>query len=214
MNQVDICNLALGRIGHGASSPIQSLTEDSESARACNRVFANAMRAVLREYRWSWAQASVALAVTAQVVPGYAYCYAYPSECSFLHGIAEESVDPGRNPAWRWKYRILAATDGQSRVIATDLAGAWAHYTRTIDNPAFADELFCDALAWKLAKELALGLRAMPQMATLAEQEYQLALSKATAANENEQGTPAMPEPEDVRAYGGGLADEREGLHW
>lgn len=204
MDQVDICNLALGRIGQGASSPIQSITEDSEAARACNRSFAHAMSTALREYRWSWAQASVALALTTQEVPGFVYCYAYPSGCLFLHGLADACSDPGRHQALRWPYRIVAATDGQSRVIATDLPGAWAHYTREIANPAFGDPLFQDALAWRLAKELALGLRAQPQFATLAEQEYQLALSKATAANENEQGADRAPEPEDVRAYTGG----------
>src|SRR3546814_17373670 len=65
MNAVEVCNLALGRIGEGASRPIQSLTEASEAARACNRVFASAMETTLRDFPWAFAQASVALAPVA-----------------------------------------------------------------------------------------------------------------------------------------------------
>src|SRR3546814_9617900 len=78
MNAVEVCNLALGRIGEGASRPIQSLTEASEAARACNRVFASAMETTLRDFPWAFAQASVALAPVAQTVPGWEFAYAYP----------------------------------------------------------------------------------------------------------------------------------------
>src|SRR3546814_20215370 len=83
MNAVEVCNLALGRIGEGASRPIQSLTEASEAARACNRVFASAMETTLRDFPWAFAQASVALAPVAQTVPGWEFSYAYPENCLF-----------------------------------------------------------------------------------------------------------------------------------
>lgn len=212
MNEVDICNLALGRIGQGASSPIQSIepnVDDSEAARACARVFPMAMRALLREdHPWSWAQRSVVLALSAETVPGYAYAYAYPASCQRLHGITPQDVDPYRFPLpywstlFRWPYRIVAAADLQSRLIATDLSPAVAHYTADILTPAFADSLFHDALVWRVAKELALILRANPQFATTAGQEYEVALSKAVAVDGNE-GMQTMPRmPEDIQAYG------------
>lgn len=203
MNAVEVCNLALGRIGGGASRPITSLTESTEAARACNRVFASALQSMLREYRWPFAQASVALAVAAQTVPGWEYVYAYPEGVLTLHGLADEDVDPGRQPVWRHPFRVLAATSGESLVIATDLEDAWAHYTLDITNPHFGDALFQDALAWRVAKEVALGLKADPRMAQVASDQYELALSIARAAAYNERGADAPADPEDVRAYGG-----------
>src|SRR3546814_10270375 len=93
MNAVEVCNLALGRIGEGASRPIQSLTEASEAVRACNRVFASAMETTLRDFPWAFAQASVALAPVAQTVPGWEFAYAYPENCLFLHGLSDRSEE-------------------------------------------------------------------------------------------------------------------------
>src|SRR3546814_19279751 len=101
MNAGEVCNLALGRIGEGASRPIQSLTEASEAARACNRVFASAMETTLRDFPWAFAQASVALAPVAQPVPGWERASAYPANCLFLPGRSAAYYAPGRRPLWR-----------------------------------------------------------------------------------------------------------------
>lgn len=203
MNAVEVCNLALGRIGEGASRPIQSLTESSEAARACNRVFAITLRALLREFAWPFAQTYVALAPVAQTVPGWDYVYAYPADCLFLHGLGGSEVDPARNPALRHPYKIIAASSGESSVIATDVSDAWAHYTRDVTSPHVGDPLFHDALAWRIASEVAIGLKASPQMAQSAAQQYQVALSKAVAAYGNEDGDDRVPDDEIVRAaYG------------
>src|SRR3546814_6561516 len=83
------------------------------------------METTLRDCPWAFAQASVALAPVAQTVPGWEFAYAYPENCLFLHGLSDADCDPGRRPVWRYPYRILAATSGESRVIATDLSDAW-----------------------------------------------------------------------------------------
>src|SRR3546814_9307142 len=62
--------------------------------------------------------------------------------CLFLHGLSDADCDPGRRPVWRYPYRILAATSGESRVIATDLSDAWAHFTLALTNPHFGDPSF------------------------------------------------------------------------
>lgn len=211
MNAVDICNLALGRIGQGASSPIQSIdpgVDDSEAARACARSFPLAMKSLLREHPWSWAQGSSLLALSSESVSGFGYAFAYPADCITLHGLTPDGVDLSLYPASVWDsvirpypYRIVAAADGESRLIATNLSPARAHYTRSITIPAFADALFQDALAWKVAKEIALGLRANPQMAQAAESEYQIALSKAVAANDNEARRAPPPLAQDSAVY-------------
>src|SRR3546814_18756087 len=49
MNAVELCNLALGRLGDGASRTIQPPPAAREAARACNRVLARAGEQQLRQ---------------------------------------------------------------------------------------------------------------------------------------------------------------------
>src|SRR3546814_693832 len=122
--------------------------------------------------------------------------------CLFLHGLSDADCDPGRRPVWRYPYRILAATSGESRVIATDLSDAWAHFTLALTNPHFGDPSFQNALAWLIAAEVAIGLKADPNMASNATNQYQAAISHAAATSRREQVADPDPDPEDVRACG------------
>lgn len=195
MNAVDICNLALGYVGEGASKPIEALTEVGESARACRRVYASTLEQLLRAWRWPFAMKSAALAVPADVsVPGYAYVYTYPTDCLFLHSLGGEGMDPRRCEAMRVPFARVGA------YIATDLPNAWAHYTfnvTTLDDP-----LFCEAFAWALAEKLALGLKADPRLAQYAMERARASLAVAQAAASNEVGHDADPLPENLRVRG------------
>lgn len=208
MNQVEVCNLALGRIGQGASRPVQALDEGSETANACLRVFAPAMAAMLREYVWPFATRSVALGASAEAVDGWAYAYAYPDNCAFLLAVAEPGMDATRVPAkaCRRPFALTAAASGESLLVASNVPDARAWYTLNVANPHFGDALFQDALAWRVAAELGLGLKADPQMSVNAGNQYRLALSKALAAVGNETGEATeewAQDSGDVLARGG-----------
>lgn len=207
MNRVELCNLALGRIGQGASKPIQSIdgTDTSEAARVAQRVFPHAMETVLSEYPWPFAISAAALAAVPQVVPGWDYVYAYPNNCLNVLALSDAYSDPMRaaQSIARVPFKIVQNLSGEGRVIATDLPEAYAWYTVSMLDPAFGDALFRDALAWRLAMEFALGLKADPRMAQAAGPAYTLALSKAIAKFSNEAGVEREPDVESVRAYGG-----------
>jgi len=190
MNQVELCNLALSRIGHGASKPVQSLDEGGESANACKRVFPSAMASLLREYEWPFARRCAALALSAETVEGWEYAYAYPDNCAFLLAVGPSGSDATRMPAksMRCAFGLVAAADGESLLVAANIPDALAWYTVSVTNPHFGDALFQDALAWRVAGELALALKADPKMAQNAGLQYELALSKALSAVGNEDG--------------------------
>src|SRR3546814_15727481 len=122
------------------------------------------METTLRDCPWAFAQASVALAPVAQTVPGWEFAYAYPENCLFLHGLSAADCDPGRRPVWRYPYRILAATSGHSRAIATDLSDAWAHLSLTLTNPHFGHPSFQKPLAWLIPSQGANRRKAAPQL--------------------------------------------------
>src|SRR3546814_16726119 len=125
--------------------------------QTCALPISSAMETTLRDFPWAFAQASVALAPVAQTVPGWEFAYAYPENCLFLHGLSDADCDPGRRPVWRYPYRILAATSGESRVIATDLSDAWAPFTLALTHPHFGHPSFQNPLASLLSATLVHG---------------------------------------------------------
>ena len=203
MNAVGVCNLALGRIGHGASRPIQSLSEDSESARACHRVFDHLMQLTLREHVWPFAVTASALAPVPQVVPGWAYVYAMPANAQFIHALTDCNTDPFQGGATLNErtaaFKLFGADSGEGTVIVSDQPNAWAWFNRRIADPAHADDSFRDALAWRIAADTALGLKASADIARFAADQYTIALANAQANVGNERGRTHMPLPENIR---------------
>src|SRR3546814_15812198 len=106
---------------------------------------------------------------------------------------------------WRYPYRILAATSGESRVIATDLSDAWAHFTLALTNPHFGDPSFQNALAWLIAAEVASGLKADPNMAPNATNQYQAPIPQAGATSRRRRFPPGR-----TRLLSGKRVSERE----
>lgn len=195
MNTVEICNLALARIGHGESQPLASIDDSQQSARACKRVFAPLLSSLLREYAWPFAMKAVELQTVATTVPGWSYVYALPTDALNLLAITGPDVDPwleGSRQCVRGFRRI-------GTVVACHESPAWAWYTADITDPVQADALFKDALAWRLAAELALTLKAEPNLHQVAMQQAQLALSKALAAVGNEGRDDTPWEAESIR---------------
>jgi hypothetical protein len=208
MNKVEVCNLALGAIGVGSSGNIQDFypADTSEEARACTRFFPHCMSMLMREpsIDWAFARSSVALALSVDTVHGYAYTYIYPNDCARMVVLAPADVDPWRIPQdyWRWGgHSIRMASDGQSKLVASNLPDAIAHYIADVTDPSFADALFRDALKWSLAKDLSLELRTNPNMATNAAQQYAQSLSTASAANGNEGDDVERHTPADIAEY-------------
>ena len=66
---VDICNLALQRLG---AKPISSLSDDSTAARECNRVYDHARDSELRSHPWNFARKRASLAASS-TVPAFGY---------------------------------------------------------------------------------------------------------------------------------------------
>lgn len=205
MDNVKACNLALSRIGFGAQRPIVALTDDTEYAQCCDRVFQDTVRAVLSEHSWPWANKSVALALTSFDAPsGWTYAYAMPNDAiSIVHVEADGFV-----PDWisnndsrnRWEIYANSSTDGQ--IICTDLAEAWVFYQKEITELQFTSELFGQAVAWRLASELALGLKADAKLAQWAMQMYVPALDMAVAQAANQRGGKLRGTPESVALRG------------
>lgn len=203
MNNVEACNLALSRIGHGAQRAIQSLDplEDTEQAQACDRVFAPIFRAMLTEFSWPFARVSAALAENTFDAPsGWQHSYRMPANAL---GMRYVEID-GFVPDWlglsehRSRWEVMADPSADGKIICTDHALAFAFYTKEITQLTFTDELFADAFAWRLAGEVALGLKADAKLSQWAGQMYRQTLDIAVCVAMNQAGGQMRPAAESI----------------
>ena len=189
MDKIEICNMALTRIG---ASPIEALTENSEAARKCNQFYEHDRRVVLRRYPWPWATRRVELAAMTDSPQDYLYAYRYPADCCYLRKLYAVGTDGRFIPLPDIRYKIVS--DASGLVIYTNEPRVAAEYTADVRNVELFDEIFCEALSWKLAASIAMKLTGNEQIISMARAEYDLIFNTAIADAENEQNV-RTPEP-------------------
>ena len=194
LSDIEICNIALSRVAQ--TEPIVSFTEKSKAAELCS-VFYGALRElVLSDFPWPFAESIVNLADIGSPAPGWAYRYRYPADCLKIR----EIIQPGQRRPLSSEFQIpfKIGYDAGGRVIHTDQPDAGVRFTFKVTDPTFFDSLFVDALAWRLAMDLALPLSSKPDLQTFATQQYQMALTKAEASAFNESQDDPEPDSEFV----------------
>ncbi len=179
MNEIEICNIALARIG---VAPIESMDEASEAARACNQYYDFVRRNVLRKYPWTFATRRVTLAQIDVTPPDYKFAYRYPSDALALRKMYNQNYCglPEKN-----QYKILSDTEGKT--IYTDIEAANIEYTADIDDVSLFDDEFIEALGWKLAAEIAFMLTGHMEIAQNCVQAYNAYFTEAAADNAQEE---------------------------
>lgn len=141
-SETAIVNRALDLLGADA---ITSLDDDVKSARVMKRAYAPVRDAVLRAYPWNCAMTRAALAADAAAPAwGYAYRYAWPSDCLRLWQVLGE-VEGTATP-----YKI------EGRYILTDdAAPLYVIYLKQLTDTAQFDPLLAEAISGRLAAECA-----------------------------------------------------------
>lgn len=211
MDSTSAANLALGRIGVGQA--IAALTEQSVTAKTCNRFFEQCRQEVLRAHPWGFALRAEPLALVAnQTFPGWSYVYQYPDECLMVRAVADEnglrvirdaflSCDCDRDStlqALKTPYQVALKDDGASQIILSDLTDAWAFFTVDVSNTGAWPADFGSVFAWRLAMEIGGPLSGQRELVAAAEQRYLAWMSQAAAANMNEQKDDARAESPSI----------------
>lgn len=208
-SQINIVNLAGGRIGQ---AHIDSLDEQTPLAIHAKTVWPMVRDMVLAEDDWSFARTQAVLQKSA-TAPAAVYLYAYPLPADFIKVCREKE---GGVQALTWTpeagviyvdsraygYALEALPDG-TQCLMTNFDNSTVElvipYIRREENPARWSAKFIDALADKLAAELApkclgtVGFKVVPSLLAA----YDLSLSKAKAHNRssgtvaNETGAPS-----------------------
>lgn len=154
----ELCSIALARIG--VRRRIDSLDEDSPEAQACRAVYALARDASLEAYDWPFARRRATLALLDVDVEarGWGFAYALPADFIAASHISLSGV---RSPTLKQRPRFSI----EGATLYTDTEDAELVYTARVITVGSYPPLFQQALAWKVAADLAL---VMPEKATLA----------------------------------------------
>jgi hypothetical protein len=135
--------MALGKVG---ADSITAITDASANARACNRFYEPVRDELLRRHAWSFAINRATLAQLAEA-PAFGYDHAYQLPASpYCLRVLElyEERDSG------YDYLI------EGRKLISDSDTARIKYIAQITDPAQFDSSFVEALATRLAAEIAI----------------------------------------------------------
>lgn len=201
-SKLDIWNIALAHIGE--TILVRSENETSTAATQLNLHYDAMLEATLDAFPWQFAQKYVALGLVQQD-PNleWGYEYRYPSDCVTAHRVIAESLAnlPTHTGTQYTPYYFgsdysselrhagvpfVVALDDNGRVIWTDLEDACLHYTQRVSEPQYWSGTFANALAWRLAAQIAMPLGRDVSLKMNAMQQYQLAILEARGASRNE----------------------------
>lgn len=144
---VDICNIALSRLGDRATVTSISPSDGSAQADHCARFYPIALKTLLASHRWSFAISRAALAYLGEVPVGEGRMMAVPADCISII----EMVDT-QNPGADTHYRCEMYKG--SRIVVCESTDIWIRYLSSSVDSSIFPATFVDALAWLLASYL------------------------------------------------------------
>lgn len=141
ITEIDICNLALRKVG---AQTIMSFDEASENARICRQFFPRVRDTVLRLYPWNCATRRAKLTALVNVPAfGWAKEFPLPPDCLFVQRMESQDVP----------FKV------EGRSLLTDSTEANIIYTARIEDVSQYDNLLIQAIYTFLAAEISTSLR-------------------------------------------------------
>lgn len=146
ISEVSICNQGLGWLG---ASLITSFDDNSDESNLCRANYCLLRDAVLEAADWSFAVKRVQLSALASPTLGYGQAYQVPEDC--LRVIqASPNDDFSHVTDMQWEF--------EDRKILTDEGAVFIRYVHRQIDPVRYSPGFVNALAYRIATELAIPL--------------------------------------------------------
>lgn len=145
---VEICNLAVTKLGE---DPITALTENTKAARLCNLHYPLMRDFVLTAHNWNFAITRAELAVSGDA-PAFDYTtkFALPVDCLRVY-----QTSLPRYQHWKVESGFILCDSSELKII----------YIRRVTDPNQFSPLFVEALASRIASELAQPIADSPSLA-------------------------------------------------
>lgn len=150
-SDLDICNLALARLGDEANVVSINPPDQSAMASYCAKFYPLSLSAALDDHNWGFATKTVTLALLTNSNTLWGYCYALPSDTINVIALFDVTTVGDGN---QQDFSVESDVNGNG-VIYTNQANALLKYSAYVTNTAQFPPLFVDALAWKLASNIA-----------------------------------------------------------
>jgi len=201
-SQVDICNMALGRIG--ARQRIGSMNEQSEEARILKLVYPQILGLTLEQVDWGFARRRKALTLL-ETDPNdfWAFRYELPADCACPRNIQGFTRNPTIEELIPWE--VEGEDDPAKRTIFSDMEEAVLQYTRNDVPTGSYPSHFVHALAWNLAVEIAMPLTGTTDVVSYAINAANAAVIQCGSMSANQRQPDDARESEFVRARDGGV---------
>lgn len=181
ISPVKIGNMALSHIG--ASSSVESFTENSSEAKQLKLWYDFSRRQALEALDWNFARKRQVLASHSDDAPGtWLYRYQYPTDCLSIR----EIENPYGKGADAVAFEIESSEDGGTKTILTDLSPATAIYTFDCTSTNLYSSMFIEALSYLLAHHISFSLNGKKDLKLTMLETYVGVLRLASAQNANE----------------------------
>lgn len=175
MNKLELCNLALARLGQ---APISSLDQEDEKTRRINLFYEPVRDEVLCAHNWAFAGVCEPLALLAKESDAEgSFIYKYPAEALFIRRIFLPQA-----PQQALPFKERFCSDFHCRTLRIAVRPAHAEYTRRITDENLFDAAFIKSFSLALAGDLAIALLGNPELAFRLIQDYTLSLGEAIKA--------------------------------
>ncbi len=175
VSEVDICNLALQKIGE--DKRIVALTDDTKAARELAIAYPLQRDAELRRNRWKFclARASIAADAAAPSPSVFLYQYALPADFLSLIELTDYRLPSPTEPE-QYQFR----TGSAGTMIETDLtAPLRIRYVAKITDTTRYDPLFVQALACSIAMQVCEPITQSTTKLQSVQQQYQYWMEQA-----------------------------------
>mgnify|MGYP006426587809 CR=1 FL=1 len=173
--EVEVANVALGMIGE---APITSFQDDLETARAVNLRFPTVRDAVLRSHFWNFATRRKQLAQLSQA-PAFGFDAQFQLPADWLRML---TVNPGESGPHRLVSQVNYTIEGRRLLIRGDTTARIVYIARVADLSQW-DTLATEALAGRLASELAVSITQNRELAAQLWSQYRDKLAEARSVD-------------------------------
>jgi fibronectin type 3 domain-containing protein len=180
VSKVSICNIALVKLG---ASTIDSLTEDSKAARALSTIFDRIRDAELARHFWNFAKARRKLAEAISDEPNGPFSHRYALPTDWLTTIYVGNLPSSVNLADFRGYDPGDWSHEGPFILTNTAPPADLYYIRRITDPTRYHALFVEALACRLAMEVADALTNSTARWQKVATEYRAAIAEARRVN-------------------------------
>lgn len=179
-SQTSICNRALEKLG---ASPIVSLSDDVDQAKALKRVYVDSLNALLVDHPWHFAKKRAALPASA-TAPAWGFTNSYPVPSDFLRLVL---IKDGPN------FSLEADATGSQTILSDAAAPLYILYLFSVTDAGVLPPHFVEAFSSKLALDICEDIAQSNSKKEWAASLYAADLAKAKRINGLQKAPDAFP---------------------